>query len=308
MRKMFGFLFLAAAACAQTAGPKLEFEVASIRPAGPLDKMVASGQMHIGMHVDGARVDIGSMALPDLIQIAYKVKRYQVQGAGADGIAAQRWDILAKLPEGAKEDQVPEMLQALLADRFKLQIHRDTKEQSVYALVVGKGGPKMKEAAPDPEPKPEDPDAPKPSSAPVVKVNPGGGGAVINAGPKGGNVKMTMNPNGNGMRFEMEKMDMARLVEFLSRFVERPVVDMTELKGNYQIALDLSMDDLRNVAKSAGVAIPGPNSEPGKLPEASDPAGSVFSSIQQLGLKLESRKAPIEIIVVDHVEKTPTEN
>src|SRR5262249_30571243 len=161
-----------------TPAPKLEFEVASIKPAGPLEKMVASGQLHVGMHVDGARVDIGSMAVPDLIQIAYKVKRYQLQGAGADGIGAQRWDILAKLPEGAKEDQVPEMLQALLADRFKLQIHRDTKEQSVYALVVGKGGHKMKDAAPDPEPKPEDPDAPKPSGAPQVKMAPGGNGAI----------------------------------------------------------------------------------------------------------------------------------
>jgi len=74
------------------------------------------------------------------------------------------------------------------------------------------------------------------------------------------------------------------------------------------------MDDLRTVAKSAGVAIPpgapgGPGADPGKGPaDVGDPSGSIFSSIQQLGLKLESRKAPLEFLIVDHVEKTPTEN
>jgi uncharacterized protein (TIGR03435 family) len=122
-------------------------------------------------------------------------------------------------------------------------------------------------------------------------------------------MKMTMNPEGKGMHFELEKMGMDQLVEFLSRFVERPVVDMTELKGNYQVALDLSMDDMRNVARSAGVAIPGGGGDPGKVgADASDPSGSIYSSLAQLGLKLESRKAPVEIIVVDHVEKMPTEN
>jgi len=305
MRKvLWGFLCSTVAVCAQT--PRLEFEVASIRPAGPLDKMVASGKMHIGMQIDGARVDIGAMALPDLIQIAYKVKRFQISGAGTDGIAAQRFDILAKLPEGTNKDQVPEMLQALLEDRFKLKFHRESKEQSVYALVQAKGGHKMKEAPPDPEPaKDADPDAPKPPAGPQINFNNGGNGAVMK-GPMG-TTKMSMQ-NG-GMHFEMEKMPMTALVDFLARFVEKPVVDMTDLKGNYQIALDLSMDDMRNVARSAGVAIPGGGTaEPGKVPDASDPSGSVFTSVQQIGLKLETRKAPVEIIIVDHVEKMPTEN
>jgi uncharacterized protein (TIGR03435 family) len=82
---------------------------------------------------------------------------------------------------------------------------------------------------------------------------------------------------------------------------------MTELKGNYQVALDLSMDDLKNVARAAGAVVPGPES--GKAGEASDPSGSsIFQSLQQMGLKLEARKAPIEAIVIDHVEKQPTEN
>jgi len=235
MRAIWGCVFLAAAALAQTPAPKLEFEVASIRPAQPLDKMVASGKMHVGMHVDGARVDIGSMSVPDLIYIAYKVKRFQVTGAGSDGINAPRYDIIAKLPEGATKDQVPEMLQALLADRFKLTLHKETKDQSVYALVVAKGGPKIKPAPEEPA-APAEPDAPKPDNNIKFNMSGGGQGAVISGGPNG-NMKVSM-ANG-GMHFEMEKMPISGLIDFLARFVDKPVVDMTDLKGNYQVALDL---------------------------------------------------------------------
>jgi uncharacterized protein (TIGR03435 family) len=310
MKHVCGFLLLAAGAVFAQTPAKLEFEVASIRPAGPIEAMAASGKFHVGMHIDGARVDIGSMALVDLIQIAYKTKRYQI--SGTDSLGTQRFDIIAKLPEGANKDQVPEMLQALLADRFKLAIHRDTKDQSVYALVVAKGGLKMKESPPDPEPSTsDDPSAPKAGDPPVKMQVEQGKGAVITGGATG-TTKVAMGQNGT-MHFEMQKMQIAGLAEFLSRFVERPVIDMTDLKGNYQVALDLSMDEMRSIARSAGVAIPGGGgaaADPGKGPAdlASEPTGSIFSSIQQLGLKLEARKAPLELIVIDHVEKTPTEN
>jgi len=89
-------------------------------------------------------------------------------------------------------------------------------------------------------------------------------------------------------------------------------MDTTELKGNYQVSLDLTMDVLMNVARAAGVGVPGlgvPGGDAGRAPQASDPSsGSIFTSIQQLGLRLESRKAPVEFVVVDSVEKMPTEN
>ena len=307
MRKSFwGFLFINVAAVGQTPPA---FEVASIRPAGPLEAMAASGKMHIGMHIDGARVDIGSLSLSDLITIAYKVKRYQVTGPSWMGV--QRFDIMAKMPEGATKEQVPEMLQALLAERFKLTIHRDNKEQSVYALVVGKNGAKLKESPPDPAPAPgDDPTAANADTQPKIKMDAAKGGAVITGGATG-TTKVAMGANGT-LHFEMEKMPLSALAEFLSRFMEKPVIDMTELKGNYQVAMDLSMDDLRTIARSAGVMIPGggPGGEPGKAPDAAaDPSGSsIFSTIQQFGLRLDSRKAPVEMIVIDHLEKAPTEN
>src|SRR5579885_1027524 len=139
---------LAGPAFAQaTGGPA--FEVASIKPSGPLDPAaILSGKTHIGMSVDNFRVDIGSSSLLQLICLAYKLKPYQITGI-PDWAASQRFDILAKLPEGASKDQVPDMLRALRADRCKLVVHRDNKEQPIYALGIGKNGPKLKEAPPE---------------------------------------------------------------------------------------------------------------------------------------------------------------
>ncbi|MGA2270265.1 MAG: TIGR03435 family protein [Bryobacteraceae bacterium] len=318
-RMSAGLVLAAGAALGQTpvAGPA--FEVASVKPAGPLDAgQLRSGQRHVGMSIDAARVDIGSLSLADLIRIAYRVKPNQI--SGPDWMASERFDVLAKLPEGASRDQVPEMLQALLAERFKLAVHRESKERAVYALVVGKNGPKLKESSPDA-------DAPAPDGAnggagaplvlgganPQVRVTGRGENTsvVVSGGPSG-TVHMSMGPNG-ALRLETPKMTLAALADLLSRFVDRPVVDMTELSGTYQVALDLSLEDMRSLARTAGIAVPGRGAggDAARTPAdaASDPPGSsVFAAVQQLGLKLEPRKAPIDFIVVDHLEKIPTEN
>ena len=303
------------------------FEVAAIKPAkmpAPADFM--NGKAHVGMKTDAARVDIGFVSLNDLICTAYKVKPYQVSGPDwMGGMGGQRFDVLAKMPEGATKEQVPEMLQALLAERFKLAIHHDTKDRSVYALVVGKGGSKLKESPPDPpapaaaeksDAAPGDPGAeaaPAKDASPQFKIQRGSDGASGTATVRGpdGNAKMSFGPN--GMHMEMEKMTMAKLAETLTPFLDRPVVDMTELKGNYQVALDLAMEDLKNVARKFGAAVPGTGAasgDAGGLPSdaVSDPSGSVFTSVMQLGLKLEPRKAPLDLIVIEHIEKMPTEN
>jgi uncharacterized protein (TIGR03435 family) len=290
------------------------FEVASIKPAPGLNPAdAAAGKLHVGMTIDGARVDIGFLSLADLIPIAYRLKRYQV--SGPDWMAAQRFDVQATLPEGASKDQVPEMLQALLAERFKLVAHRDSKENSVYALVVGKNGPKLKDSPPDTATPSDD----KSSAGAAIgdakgqmRVNVEGKSAVV-VGGQMGKMRMSMGPDGM-MHMEAEKMTMPSFADLLSPFLDRPVVDLTELKGSYQISLSLSMDDLRGAARKAGMAIPGqagPGSDAGRQPAAaaSDPSGgSLFSAVQQLGLKLESRKVPVEILVIDHLEKNPTEN
>src|SRR5438105_14656249 len=117
----------AAAAFAQNT-PRLEFEVASIRPSPPITMNVK-----VGVHIDGAQVSFTYVSLKDLIQSAYTLKNYQI--VGPDWVGSERFDIAAKLPEGATREQVPAMLQSLLEDRFKLKFHRDSKEFPVYALL-----------------------------------------------------------------------------------------------------------------------------------------------------------------------------
>jgi uncharacterized protein (TIGR03435 family) len=302
----------AGAAAGQTPAPGPTFEVASVKPAAPLDRSrILSGQMHVGMRIDAARVDIGSMSLADLIRVAYGVKAYQV--SGPDWMASERFDVLAKLPDGASREQVPAMLQALLAERFKLTAHRESKEHAVYALVVGKNGPKLKESPPDA-------DAPA-GGAPVAgyDANPqvrisgrGENTQVAISGGQIGTAHMSVGPNGS-MHLEAPKMTMAALADTLSRFFDRPVVDLTEIKGSYQVAMDLSMQDLRIAAQNFGMMAAGMGGGRGganpQTDAASDPGGlSVFEAVQQLGLKLEPRKVPIELIVIDHLDKAPTEN
>ena len=100
-------------------------------PYGPGERLTAVGSAWT----------CGTCRCSDLILITYRIKPYQL--SGPDWMNSQRFDILAKMPEGVSKDKIPEMLQALLAERFKLSIHRDRKEQSVFGLVVGKNGSKL---------------------------------------------------------------------------------------------------------------------------------------------------------------------
>lgn len=310
MRRLLpGTLLVTAAVFAQTPAPP-QFEVAAIKPAPDLMTQFTSGKPpHIGMKVDGAQVDIGALSLADLIAVAYKIKPYQL--SGPDWMKKDRWDILARIPDGVSKDLVPDMLQALLAERFKLTIHRDTKEHSEYALLVGKNGLKLKES-------PKDSDTPPPAGGTTVDTGngqmniktDGKGGATVSS-PMG-NIKVSPGPD--GIHYEFGKMDMPAFAATLSQISNLPVVDMTELKGNYQVAFDIPMADVLKAAQSAGFAVPGapPGADAGNSPAnaASDPSGGnvIFDSVQKLGLRLEQRKAPMETIVVDHLEKAPTEN
>jgi len=305
-RISLSILFATATLLAQSG---LTFEVASIKKAEPLDiNAVMSGKMKIGMTIDAAMVHITAMSMTDLLRYAYKVKSFQI--SGPDWLSAERFDITAKMPAGASRDQVPEMVQALLADRFKLTLHRSTTEKSVYALIVTKPG-KLKES-------PVDPDSFAPAAdgaaAPLAATPTDGGAQVrasatsdssgnINMNSVNGNAKIV--PGQNGMRIEITKMNTTGLVELLGRFVERPVVDASDLKGRYDMNIDLSLEDAMRLGRAAGMMMPSRPSEGG----AAEPGtSSVFNAIEVYGLKLDARKAPIEQLIIDHVEKTPTEN
>jgi uncharacterized protein (TIGR03435 family) len=320
-----GLALTAIAAFAQT---KPAFEVASVKPAQPIDmaKMMAAaqaGQMpKIGAHVDANRAEYTYLDLKNLIALAYGVKPYQI--TAPDWLASTRFDIVAKLPDKASKSDAPKMLQTLLEDRFKLTIHRTTAEHPVLALVVGKGGPKMKESTEVPvaidESAPlkegqmmqETPDGP----VRMTMVKPGS--AVVDMGVKG-KIAYGIDPSTMTMHMDASMMTMSGFADMLTQFSQMTgggtagpqIVDMTGLKGYYQATIDFSLADLMNMMRSAGMDIPGGPGGGAPAPGAAiDPDGksSLLQAVQSLGLKLESRKAPVEQLIVDHMEKTPTEN
>jgi uncharacterized protein (TIGR03435 family) len=197
---------------------------------------------------------------------AYGLKEFQVSGPAWMGEV--RYDIVAKGPEGTRRTQLPEMMQAMLRDRLKLAAHREQKEFSVYALVVNKGGPKLKESSKE--------------------------DAALEHAAFG----MSMSGNGVG-RMEAKHADMTSLANTLVRLVGRPVVDLTGLTGRYDFELEFSPQD------ATAMASPPP---PGNGPPQADVGASIFSSILRVGLRLESQKRPLDAVVVDSAEKTPTQN
>jgi uncharacterized protein (TIGR03435 family) len=301
-------------AVALAAGPVFgqtpSFDVASIKPSEPITPaMVQSGKLHAGMKIDGARVDIGNYPLLQLIAKAYDVKMYQVSGPGWLGPAGQRFDIVANLPAGATKEQVPAMLQTLLAERFKLQVHRDNEPRSVFVMTVADGGVKMKamtvaHAADGAGPAPGVTGS---STASVTQTK--GGGGVISDGT-GKQQKVTPSPDGKTLHLEFSGITAGDLAEGLTPLTGQPIVDKTGLTGTYEAAMDISMQDVLDAQRAAGVVPPGAAAgDPAKPADAaSDPGGSVFTAMRLLGLKLERRKEPLLRIVVDHAEKMPTDN
>jgi uncharacterized protein (TIGR03435 family) len=126
---------------AQQSGDKPAFEVASIKPSDPNP----SNRMFIGMKADAGMVRYTNITLKDCIRAAYRLRDFQIEGP--DWMNSARFEITAKLPVAASIEQIPAMMQGLLAERFGMVLRHGTKEQSIYALVVGKGGPKLKPAA-----------------------------------------------------------------------------------------------------------------------------------------------------------------
>jgi uncharacterized protein (TIGR03435 family) len=313
-RLWLALLLLPSAAIAQTPA----FEVASIRPVGDSPRPFGEGFfcafvcVNMGrLEIKGSRVDIASMALDELLTRAYRIRPDQL--SGPDWMRNQRFDIVANIPEGVSSSQVPEMLRALLVERFHLTAHRETRDEPVYALLVGKNGPMLKkstEAVPAGAPGDETLNSPQGPIEARQTVN----GMMITRGPWGP-MRMPFTRSGeNRPEIELLQVTMPLLADALTQFMDRPVIDRTKLKGAYQVAIWSQDIHAFAVAKRAALGPPRPSSTsdapngPGDL--ASDPSGNstIFKTLEKLGLKLERTKAPVEILVVDHLEKSPTEN
>lgn len=277
-----GFLFVFAyisQAFAQTAAPT--FDVASVKP----NKTGGMGTRI--MFQPGGRFKADNASLKMLIRLAYDVQNFQITG-GPSWIDSDKYDVEGKAEGGPPDDMRTmteeqrkadldrrrQMIQALLADRFKLSLHRESKEAPIYALVVAKGGPKLKELPP--EAKTEA--APKDAPAEPDPKHPMRGGMRMGRGELTG-----------------EGIKLLFLADSLSNVVGRKVIDQTGLKGDYSFELKWTPDE------SHDQGFKGPGDAPA-APDANGP--SIFTAIQeQLGLKLESQKSPVDLLVIDHVEK-----
>ena len=247
------------------------FEVASVKPN-------KSGVNRIGISGRGGQFTASNVTLELLIQNAYRVQGFQVVG-GPDWMRSDRFDINAKTGGIQAPSQTALMLQALLADRFKLTAHHETREAAVYGLVLAKpgvkGGPQLKasECAPGPPTSPT-------SACGAIRVGPG----VLNA----------------------QGIPLANLITFLSNQVNRVVIDKTALTGTFDVDLKWAPDPSLGGGGLLGPPPPGPPGA-GAPPPPSD-APSIFTAIQeQLGLKLDSQRGPVDVLVIDHVDQ-PTED
>ena len=236
-------------------------------------------------------------------------------------LGAPRFDIAAKLPQGASQNRVPEMLQALLADRFKLALHRGTAERAINALVVAKGGLKVKVAA-------TQAGAPVPAAASDPDASPGeitvygdvqtrtvpntdcSGYTTTISNPRMGTVRETDGPN-RIQRWEAPSISFEGMANLLDRVapLSSPVLDMTGLRGRYQVVLEVSMNDLLGTRPAMTGADGDPTAMENARIDMEETVLKAFNDgLQKLGLKLERRKGPVETLVVDRAEKTPTGN
>jgi uncharacterized protein (TIGR03435 family) len=284
-------LVLSAAAIAQTPPSPLSFEVASVKPSRPL----APGASR-GTRTTQSGIDFGGATLRYCVGFAYRVKDYQVTAPA--WMSDLRFDIVAKASAGSRPSpmQLDEMLQTLLAERFHLRIHRETKEIPGLALVVAKGGLKLKERTTQ-----------GPGSGPSTASSDGPPLSVLDAMsiPMPGVNRTVRLPDG-GMRLVAGDAKMSLIAGNIGGMLGTPVFDLTDATGTYDVVIDASRDDVRNqtVIKCIGADCPQPN--PGEL--AAPPGMSIFDSLLKLGLRLEPRKGPTEIIVVDSADKTPSGN
>jgi uncharacterized protein (TIGR03435 family) len=262
------------------------FEVASIRPTAPDQNEVV-----VGVRITGAQLRISRWPLKEYLAMAYRVRPQQI--SGPDSISSL-YDISATIPAGVPQDKIPEMLQALFADRFALKAHLEKKEFPVYALEVGQDGLKIKEAALDAA-------AASAPAATNVQATGANNGVSLDGGD-GSSFTLANN------RVEVRRMTMERFAGLATRFLDRPVVDFTGLSGRYDLTLEIPPEDytamMVRAAVSQGIQLP---------PQALQVLniGSVNplkSPMEKAGFRLDARNAPLDFLVIDSISKTPTEN
>jgi uncharacterized protein (TIGR03435 family) len=252
-----------------TGADQPKFETASVR---------RTDRCSLQNSVDPGMITLNGDPLNLVLKEAFKVNIDQI--VGPSWLDADCFQIVASLPGGASKDQIPGMLQTLLAERFKLAVHKENRTLPGYALVVDRNGSKLKE------------------SDPTSPSNVAHAGQVTFGAARGaGGIKGSMT--------------MASLARFVSNRLNVPVQDLTGLKDKYDVDLwwvpDPDLEKIGPFAQSAAAAHPGAEEATTGLPNP--PTVDLFTAIRNsLGLRLEQRKEQVEFVVIDHIERVPSEN
>lgn len=222
---------------------------------------------------------------------AYDLQTYQVIAPA--WLATERYDIAAKVPPGATKEQVRVMWQNLLKERFGVVLHHESKEFQVDELTVAKGGLKMKETDLPADAGPFAPtDGPPKFDKNGVPAMDGSGAIVM----------ITATASGSNARMNAKGLSSSEIAIRFGQNLHRPVVDKSGLTGRYDFVLEYTPD-------LSGIPLPRLAGPAEAEPVASEPGSNLVSAVEkQLGLKLTSAKAKLDVIVVDHAEKTPTGN
>jgi uncharacterized protein (TIGR03435 family) len=293
MRTVLFSLLLSGVGCvlAQSADSSPKFEVAAIRPGNaPAGRGAGIQPGLYGCTGGPGTPDPGTLrcnvSFGELLRMAYQLMPYQF--TAADWMRTSWFEIDAKIPVGSTKEQLFVMQQNLLAERFKLAVHWDKKQMQIYEMAVGKDGPKFKEWVDLPPLAPGATPYDRPKSAGPLKAS------DLRPNPDSPTEWQTI----YGSHSRRGKMSMNDLGAYLSVQLDQPVINSTGLKGEYDIMLDYVMEPR---------PLPGRAPNPDPPPLAAGP--TLLKAVEsQLGLKLESKKGTIDVLVIDHIDKTPTEN
>lgn len=301
----------------------LTFEVASIKPAQPpapdaQGRIFMRGPSGGPGSKDPGRIDYPYMTLKNILVTAYDVKYYQINGP--TWLDSERFDITATMPPETTKEQFQVMLQNLLIERFKMSVHKEMKELPMYSMVVVKAG-KLKESAATGPPPDRDSPPPLPPPGPP-KIGADGFPVMPAAITNRPGIFMMMMPG--RARWTAVAQTMQDLATRLSNEFSRTVIDNTGLTAKYDFTLTFAPDPNQGRGRGGpglfpgpgGAAIarvPGPGAGPNDNDNALIPDGEtpplLLGALQsQLGLKLEPKKGPVDIVVIDKIEKTPTDN
>jgi uncharacterized protein (TIGR03435 family) len=270
-----------------------EFEVVSVKPSASSGAAMRFG-VSGGPGTDSpGTITWSSLSLEQLLPTAYAVRRDQIANPETLGRAA--FDIVAKLPPGATREQIPAMLRKVLEERFHLAIHFESRDGAVYLMSVAKSGAKLKTTDQNATP----PESRTMGALQVDKdffpvVTPGDGATLNFAG---------------SIHLTARAVTTSKLADLLTPGAGRPVVDKTGLTGLYDVRLSFLP-----VQSANGMPPPpapmGPAGETSSVsPARTDGPPSIFTALQQeLGLRLDTGKASVKFVVIDHVDKTPVPN